>query len=207
MKKFGIHAVLSCVFVFAACSQGANLPVSPAASPMPIVEERRGAVGDVYVFERIDGSRFTSTITSVEGDRATVENDDGCIYVSRRNGFAPLDRWHNCSGTGSQDVVRIGESIFPLQIGKTESWEYSGIDNQGRSWEGVRNCSVESEVRVTVPAGAFDTYYILCSDPVRLREWFVRADGVAVQWAFTRKTGSADQNGLSKLVSITPSEN
>ena len=70
----------------------------------------------------------------------------------------------------------------------------------------MRVCKVEGEVSVSVPIGTFDTYHVRCEDRWWVREWFVRADGVPVQIARTRKNGPTDRNRLRKLVSYTPGD-
>jgi len=191
--------------VLGACTQGANLATAPAAAPLPEITERRAVMGDVYVWERTNGIRSETTITSVTAELITASISDGCTFVSKRNAFAPNPEWNNCGdSSGTQTSKRLGDSIFPLALGSTESWEYSGNNNQGNSWESTRNCKVAGAVSVTVPAGTFDTYHVRCEDRWWVREWFVRADGVTVQWARTRKTGSPDRNRVNKLVSLTP---
>ena len=191
--------------ILAACMPGADIATSPVSAPMPPVEHRRAVVGDAYLLERKDGSRFTVTIKSVAADRVELETSSGCKATLRRDAFAPDLAWDNCSGSsGTQTSKRIGGSIFPLTLESTEAWEYSGSNTRGNSWESTRTCKVVGEVRVTVPAGTFDTYHVRCEDRWWVREWFVRADGVPVQIARTRKNGPVDRNRLRKLVSFTP---
>ena len=192
---------------FAACMPAANVKTSPVSAPMPPVEHRRAVVGDAYVLERKDGSRFTVTIKNATADRVELETSSGCKATVRRDAFAPDLAWDNCSGSsGTQTSKRIGGSIFPLTLGSTETWEYSGTNTRGNSWESTRVCKVEGEVSVTVPAGTFDTYHVRCEDRWWVREWFVRADGVPVQIVRTRKNGPTDRNRLRKLVGFTPGD-
>ena len=191
----------------AACMPGANIATQPTSAPMPPVEHRRAVVGDAYVLERKDGSRFTVTIKSVSTETVDLETSSGCKATLRRDAFAPDLAWTNCSGSsGTQTSKRVGASIFPLTLESTEAWDYSGTNTRGNSWASRRNCSVVGEVSVTVPAGTFDTYRVRCEDRWWVREWFVRADGVPVQIARTRKNGSDDRNRLRKLISYTPGD-
>lgn len=187
------------------CEQDANVSSSPAAVSMATLDSRRSVVGDRYVFERRDGSKTSSVVTGVTADFVTLEIDNGCIYTAKKNTFAPYAEWKNCGGSsGAQDSTRNGNSIFPMTIGSSESWNFIGTDNQGDGWENTRVCEVVGAVNMTVPAGSFDTYHVRCEDKWWVQEWFMNADGVAVQWARTTKAGSSDKNRSAKMVSFDP---
>ena len=53
--------------ILAACMPGADIATSPVSAPMPPVEHRRAVVGDAYLLERKDGSRFTVTMSLDRG--------------------------------------------------------------------------------------------------------------------------------------------
>ncbi len=64
-------------------------------------------------------------------------------------------------------------SIWPLQVGATVSYDFKGKNSNGDTWNGTRRCEVKEEARVTVPAGTYDTFYVICEDPFRSRHWYV----------------------------------
>ena len=53
--------------------------------------------------------------------------------------------------------------MFPLKVGNTESWDYEG-GTGSRTWSGTRHCEVKEAVRITVPAGSFDTWHVNCTE-------------------------------------------
>ena len=61
--------------------------------------------------------------------------------------------------------------MYPLQVGNTESWKYTGKNTKGDSWSGMRECEVKGTAHVTVPAGSFDTYHVVCEERDSRREW------------------------------------
>ncbi|MEM9061025.1 MAG: hypothetical protein AAGD13_11245 [Pseudomonadota bacterium] len=165
--------------------------------------------GEQYVFLDKKGRERIGSITSVtdkfvEGASKRADQDLFCEWKIKRNTFAPTSEWKNCGGSsGTQTSKRLGDSIFPLQVGSTESWEYSGTNSNGDSWSSTRNCEVLGTASLTVPAGTFDTYQVRCDDRWWIRDWFVRADGVTVVSTRTRKAGSQDRNTKRELVSYT----
>ena len=130
----------------------------PPAQP-PIYE-----VGKRTVWRMKDGSEITYERTGIDDTTTTGRGSDGCIFSHRRDGFGPATQWENCSGsTGTQMLERSG-NMFPLQVGNTESWKYRGKNIKGDSWSGMRECEVRGTARVTVPAGSFDTYHVVCEE-------------------------------------------
>ena len=119
-----------------------------------------------------DGSEITYERTGIEDATISGRGSDGCIYSSIKDGFGPVTQWKNCAGsTGTQMLERSG-NMFPLQVGNTESWKYTGKDTKGDSWSGTRECEVKGTAHVTVPAGSFDTYHVVCEVKGWLRyEW------------------------------------
>ena len=137
----------------------------PPAQP-PIHE-----VGKRTVWRMKDGSEITYETIDIDDTTTTGRGSDGCIFSYMKDGFGPSTRWENCSGsTGTQRLSRSG-NMYPLQVGNTESWKYTGKNTKGDSWSGTRECEVKGTAHVTVPAGNFDTYHVVCKEKNRLREW------------------------------------
>ena len=137
----------------------------PPALP-PVYE-----VGKRTVWRMKDGSEITYEVTGIEDTTITGRGSDGCIYSFIKDGFGPSLRWENCSGsTGTQRPSRSG-NMYPLQVGNTESWKYTGKNTKGDSWSGMRECEVKGTAHVTVPAGSFDTYHVVCEEKGSRREW------------------------------------
>lgn len=200
-------SLFACAILLMGCQTTGTSGVKTGAvsNAMPVVEQRPVAVGDTFVYRMADGTDLTSKVTAVTADRITSERSDGCSWESIRNAFAPNPSWKNCNGSsGSQTAQRQGGSMFPLNLNSVETWDFSGNNNNGNSWESTRNCRVMGEVSITVPAGTFDTYHVRCEDKWWTRDSYIRADGRSVRWSRTRKIGSADQNRSGDLVSYVP---
>src|SRR3546814_3864502 len=81
-----------------------------------------------------------ATWTQVEG------NEAGCVWVDD-GWFAPTSSWKGCTDAdGTQEIVKSGD-IWPLEIGKTESYKVkgqAGTDN----WQSTHTCTVKAAVLV-----------------------------------------------------------
>ena len=137
----------------------------PAKAELPPGESRTYVVGESWVWKTMDGTEDVREVVAVDGSEVSVQVSWGCSYTHDASGFAPVTEFSNCSGGGSgtQQVERSG-SIFPLAVGNTESWKYSGRSDKGNEWTGERSCEVAGTANVTVPAGSFDTYHVICME-------------------------------------------
>ena len=173
---------------------------------MPSVDARRGDPGDRYVFLRQDGEEQSFEVISNEDGRIVTRTDDGCVWSRPVSAFGPNPDWKNCGGSSGQvtSAERLGGSIFPLAVGNTERWDYAVKSDTGAEWKGRRDCKVDAEVQITVPAGTFDTYHVRCEDKHWHWEWFVDGSGMTVQFAKTVKVGHDGANGFGQLVSYVP---
>lgn len=130
------------------------------------------AVGSTWLGLR-NGEEHTSAIIAKAGGEVTIENSRGCSYTRDQNIFAPSTSFANCNGnTGTQTISQVEGEIWPLKLGKSQSWSLTGKNRAGDNWETTRRCEVESVERVSVPAGEFDTYKVVCRDSWRTRTWY-----------------------------------
>lgn len=169
MISFGVLAGIA-GGVLAACAP--EVKTAPSSAELPPAEAQRFDVGDSWTYV-VNGKPETSRITAVDGDLYSGVNEaNGCEYQFIHAAYAPGPSWKNCSGSsGTQQITRTG-SIFPMTVGATESWKVSGRNTKGDTWDTTRFCEVKGTARVTVPAGSFDTYYVMCQDDWRVREWW-----------------------------------
>ena len=115
---------------------------------------------------------------------------DGCTFTRPAGElFATEVKYRSCSGLdGTQDVKPNGEA-WPLEVGKTWSEDYSGMNLAGRRWSSTNKCSVEAQVRVKVKAGEFDTYKVVCKDTWNTRTRYVSPElGVHVYYVREHST-------------------
>ncbi|HEY9537885.1 MAG TPA: hypothetical protein VIS03_09860 [Kiloniellaceae bacterium] len=106
-----------------------------------------------------------ATWTQVEG------NEAGCVWVDD-GWFAPTSSWKGCTDAdGTQEIVKSGD-IWPLEIGKTESYKVkgqAGTDN----WQSTHTCTVKAAVLVTVGEKQLPAYEVVCDDRWRVRTFYV----------------------------------
>jgi hypothetical protein len=141
----------------------------PANAPDP-------AVGKTLVYEREDGRLEQNAITAIDADgKVTWESTNGSTWTVIHP-FAGHVQWKTPDDEGTQSFT--GDSMFPLEVGRTMQISYSGQSTSEGSWSGTRNCEVESQESIGVKAGTFDTFKVVCtqggnpSRPSRTRTFY-----------------------------------
>lgn len=153
----------------AGCSSVEEKAVSSALEPMARPAELQA--GTIFEVTR-DGEPLTFKVTMAEGELYRQESSDGCTWTDD-GWFMPSTAYANCDGETGTQKVELNGSPWPLQVGNTFSYKASGSNSKGNSWQTVRKCSVTETVGVTVPAGDFDTFKVVCSDDWRTRTYYV----------------------------------
>ena len=83
------------------------------------------------------------------------------------------------------------------------SYDLMWKEKNGGVWKATRRCEVKEEIRVTVPAGTYDTFHVVCDDDWRSRHWFVSPKlGQAVLYLSKNKRSGSTHR--SELVSWDP---
>lgn len=129
-----------------------GIQLAPAEKPAD-----RGA-GSVWRALK-DGEPYAVTTISVTDTSETFEDSDGCKWTRPKDFYAPSTEWANCGGRDGSASVRLSGEVFPLQVGK--SWSY---DVDGGNWRTSRDCEVEDTARVKTVIGEHDTFKIVCTD-------------------------------------------
>lgn len=185
----------------AAC--GSGIETTPAAAGLAPGEIRILEVGDEFVVQDEAGARRTSRVTAVNGTLYTVESSNGCTYTAHMDGFGPSTEYSNCGGsTGTQQMTRTG-AIFPLVVGNRESWQVTGSDTQGNSWQQTRDCAVVDTARLTLPAGTYDTYRVRCEDQRNVRTFYYSPELQLVVAHERQRRGQAERESW-QLVEFRP---
>ncbi|MEL6999445.1 MAG: hypothetical protein AAFP68_14370 [Pseudomonadota bacterium] len=198
-KSIGLMAVIGAAVLTACAPEVETLPVSAKLDPMPL---RIPVVGDTKVW-KVGDEQLTRVTVAVNGASQNVEGSDGCSFTEDP-GFAPGPVWAGCPDftDGSQSYVKSGE-IYPLAIGQKVSYAVKGQNVSGDNWETTRNCTVLETVKVTVPAGSFDTFHVSCNDQFTNRDFYVSPDlGTTVLIRRHRK--SRNETKMFEMVSFTP---
>lgn len=206
MRKIAIGAmVVSVAAVLAGCAP--EVKTEAVAVALEPAEAKRFQAGDQWVY-LVNGKEEIEVINAVDGEiYSGMNKTTGCEYTFYHAGFGPGPTFKNCGGSsGTQKVERTG-SIFPMTVGASESWDVRGSNTKGDTWETTRSCEVEGTARVTVPAGSFDTYHVVCNDSWRTRErWYAPELGTSViRRDIHRKRGEVKTHELVRLVPATSS--
>jgi len=165
-------------------------PLAPMAEPAPYAE------GTVFHGIR-NGEQVRNTLIAVEGDRYTWQRDtDGCTWTMDAGialRFGPEVSWENCNSSGTTTVTNKSGDIWPLEVGKTVSYEGTGYTTGGNDWSADRTCEVEGQARVTTHAGTYDTYKVACRTKWREMISYVSPEvGAAVK--FVQRPTRTDSN-------------
>jgi len=184
----------------------ARLSPVPAAATLaparlPVLES-----GATFVFRKRDGAEITSRVVAVEGEDVTWQADNGWTWTAKAF-FWPVERWQSEGVGGSQEISGDPQALFPLVVGERVAYRYQGRrQGQQAGWSGQGRCEVAAAEQITVPAGTFDTYKVLCEqgedlkDPYRTRTWwYAPAIGHYVATRHQTRTGGIDE--LEQLVS------
>ena len=157
----------------------AKVETMPAKAELPPGESRAFAVGDKSVWKQSDGKELSWKTVKLDGSIMEVHGSNGCKAAVQWPTYSPTLAWRGCSGSaGSQKIEKHAGGLFPLAVGNTESWTFSGRNDRGNTWSGARNCKVAGTANVTVPAGTFDAYHVVCREhSARYDYWFLARIG------------------------------
>lgn len=152
-------------------TSGKEEPVQAALKP--ILEPPEILVGDTLIWLENGQKELRNEVTALDDRQLTVAGDNGCTFSVPITGFGPSYFYKNCGGySGTQEVEPVSESPYPISVGKSWNYVYSGIW-EGEPWKDTRKCSVDGTARVTVPLGDFDTFKLVCNDRWTRRTWYV----------------------------------
>ena len=176
-----------------------------AKAELPPAELRIFRVGDKSVWRDKNGKEVTYEVTGVDDENVSAQGSDGCSWTAPI-GYGPSLEWSGCGGSaGTQTIKEREGNLFPLQVGNTVRWKFKGKNNRGNSWSGTRKCNVKGTANVTVPAGNFDTYHIVCTENWSRREWHYSPElGRSVTSRRKPRGNSRTKFAYSELVSFTP---
>ena len=164
---------IGCI-VAAVIVSGCQAPVetTPVKTALEPAEHPTHPAGSKWLYLR-DGEQVEFELVSLGDDELSGKLSDGCSWTKTKNIFAPSTTFSNCRGnTGTQTITEADGKIWPLAVGKTQSWSVTGNNTKGDAWSTTRSCKVASTERVKAPAGEFDTYKVVCRDKWRTRTWY-----------------------------------
>ena len=184
----------------------AKVETAPVKAELPPGVRRPVAVGDKTVWKQRDGRELSWETVKLDGSIAEIHGSGGCKAVIDRSSYMPPLAWRDCWGnTGSRKIEKAAGSLFPLAAGNTQSWHYSARNDKGQRWSGARRCKVAGTANVTVPAGNFDTYHVVCrDDSARYDSWFAPGLGNMVISSSAPLPGKKGRRYHRELIRIEP---
>ena len=204
--------IASLMFVFAIGDMGhtqsaaaaESKPASATLAPMP---KPTPQVGDTRTWEYSNGRKYSETIEVVDETTANFRTSYGCTATRPHHEFlAQYLKWENCGSrrsNGRGTIKLIEGKIWPLTVGNKWKYDHEGSTDSGRSWSGQVSCEVTGQVRVSVPAGSFDTYRVACETANTKREYHISpVIKMNVLYKWEHKTRLSD--GQRELVNYKP---
>ncbi|HXV26032.1 MAG TPA: peptidoglycan-binding domain-containing protein [Alphaproteobacteria bacterium] len=157
--------------------------VDSAAGARRRLSSYSGLVQPVYEA----GDRFyysngiSETVLALESGRVVWESSDGTRRTAPWNFVLPPFAWFGEHGSGSAEAEAPFDLLWPLKPGTEARFSISATrmvsSTRPEDIFELWHCKVRSPVRVTVPAGTFDTLPIICdafrqpSGPKRMMGW------------------------------------
>ena len=132
------------------------------AAPLPSY-----SAGDAFTYEDEGKKRVLRRVVGVKGDTVDWVTEVNYQFTTYRNPFFPKIRWDGPSSSGRATNRRAPGQLWPLEIGQ-RAWlnvDYERLDKGTKETKRYSEhwcCKVNRPRAVTVPAGTFDTYKVVC---------------------------------------------
>ena len=165
------------------CASGAEDGPALEPAPLPICR-----IGDRFLYD--DGS--TEELVAIEGERVTWRRRTGGTFVRYRNLALPKLIWDLPERAGTAQVSAAADALWPLEVGQkaafAEAVEATDKTERKRlSYARGQRCWVDGTENLTVPAGSFDTYRIVCEHSGS--SWSPRARNQRHSWYYAPALG------------------
>ena len=178
----------------------------PVSAPLEPMAKPAMHVGATATWRNKKGEEWARTLVGMDETTATFEDSDGCTFTKPHEVFALWLKWTNCPKDGSGTTSLTKGDIWPLETGKKWTYKYAGSNNKGPKWKGKMSCKVKEEIRVSVPAGTFDTFHVVCKTKRITREYYISPEtGTNVMYKRKDKYGKQPAR-TNELVSYSPKE-
>jgi len=151
------------------------LAAQPLIKPLKPARKPRFSVGDSFVFKFGNGVQQTENVVAVHGDRVGWALANGAKWTTSSTAMFNTSRWSGTKnfGKGHQRFVGWSRSLFPLRVGRSVRYRAVGRSTQDpKKWTLKWTCTVPSQERVTVVAGSFDTFRVICHRPGQTRTYY-----------------------------------
>ena len=170
-----ILGILATVLTLGGLETAAAEEIGPVSSPLEPMVKPDLHVGAKKTWQNKKGEERIWTLVAMDETTASFEDGRGCTETTLHDEFTTYMalKW-DCgdrSGSGTTELVK-GDP-WPLATGKKWRYKHAGRTSKGRKWKGKHTCKVKEEVRVSVPAGEFDTYHIECRTKYTQRDYYI----------------------------------
>jgi len=203
-----IRSLLATSFLLTFASNTFALEEGSVSQPLSPASKLADEVVGLESHWTRDGEPYIAKTVSVDDEKYSVEGSNGCNYTNTQFDFAPTLNWENCNGkSGSQTITKTKGSPWPMQLKNKFSYNFKGKYTNGDSLSGRRTCKVKEQVRVTVPAGEFDTYKVVCADSWSTRTWWIAPElngGTTVAFKRRHKTDATRNTMMEMTKVVTP---
>lgn len=167
VEPFAVAAAASVMVSACAGDPAIQREISVALAPMP---KPAAVPADLTLTNR--GEPYRVEVVAAEGDRVTRRvaqgRNAGCTYTND-GWFSPNSAFRNCGGSSGTNAFTKTGDIWPLKVGKTESYQI-------RSSEGTldtRSCVVKAAVVVQLQEWRLPSYEVVCRSTWSTRIWYV----------------------------------
>jgi len=197
--------VALCGIILSGCQAGGGVKTEPVSAVMPAYPVKPNAVGYTRTTKSIKGKVNTTKLVSVEGDLYNFESSSGATWTNYANPILPSPQWTAEEwGTGSQRLENVKGAMFPLEVGNKMSFNVVGESTKyPDGWRENRKCEVVAQELVTVEAGDFDAFKVVCNDQWRKRTWYFSPAVNDIVWSRSIHKENPEQNSGWELT--TPS--
>ena len=186
-----------------ACQTTPAVEEAPATTELlPMEQPGTPNIGYTLVTMMNGSQERRSEVIAHDAETFTWRNNKGCEWSSMRTGFSPSVHWKNCEGgSGNMSVKLTTDLPWPLSVGKTWTYTFTGGNNRGNAWEGSDQCTVVGTARVTAPIGTYDTFKVECES-----EWLKRTHYLSPELnaspIFLRHNKARNQTDRYELIRI-----
>ncbi|MDJ0684067.1 MAG: hypothetical protein QNJ84_05170 [Alphaproteobacteria bacterium] len=177
---------------------------TPATVELGAVDKVIYPVGTVQDFRNKDGATDREALLSRENGLERWTNETtGCGWTNA-GPITAAQSWENCGdfSDGVQEITQDG-SLWPLTLGAKATYQLTGSNQAGDTWEDTRRCEVQAASNITVPSGSYDAYKVVCVGGSSARTWFYAPEVGTVAYSWFR-TGKGMEHDIKHVATILP---
>lgn len=169
-----VSALFAVMLLLAGCAEslGITPPSFDFAKPVQYVDLPPAALpsyraGDRFVYRDNKGVERVRSVVRTEGDQVYWITEEGYRFTTLRNFALPVLAWDGKSSAGRMLGRPDPDLLWPLREGgradiTVRYTKRYKTKNETKTYDEHWSCQVDRPRVVTVPAGRFETYEIVC---------------------------------------------